>query len=300
MKLGSSNIFLNESFKNFLSDILVRSFDSYEWIIEELEILNLDPTLTLFDLTSKQIKQFYIVYESMIQKLSKNIVISSGENFFIPDEIYYHKQFGWTLASNLNSTTTNEMKIFMGKVSFVGDTKIIMGKRSYISGHRLIRGGGKLVVGSFSSLAEGLKIYTMSDKHPMNHAAMVNLKGNHRVVEDGFSMEIQYTEIDNFNNEVIIGSDVWVGRNVSLKSDVKIGIGCVIGEGSLISKDCKPYGVYAGYPAKLIRYRFSEEIIEQLLEIEWWNWDMKKILKNKLFFATDFSIYQKPIKNLIE
>jgi len=67
MKLGSSNIFLNESFKNFLSDILVRSFDSYEWIIEELEILNLNPTLTLFDLTSKQIKQFYIVYESMIQ-----------------------------------------------------------------------------------------------------------------------------------------------------------------------------------------------------------------------------------------
>ena len=59
-------------------------------------------------------------------------------------------------------------------------------------------------------------------------------------------------------------------------------------------------GVYAGYPAKLIRYRFSEEIIEQLLEIEWWNWGMEKILKNKLFFSTDFSTYQKPIKNLIE
>ena len=236
----------------------------------------------------------------MVEKLSKNIMISSGKNLFKPEDIYYHKRFGWTLANNLNSNIVNEIKIFLGKTSILGGVKIVMGKRTYISGHSLIKGDGNLVVGSFSSLAEGLKIFTYSDAHPMNHAAMVNLRVNRRVVEDGFSMEVQYPEIDKFNNEVVIGSDVWMGRNVSVKSDVKIGIGCVIGEGSLIRKDCKPYGVYAGYPAKLIRYRFSEEIIEQLLEIEWWNWGMEKILKNKLFFSTDFSTYQKPIKNLIE
>ena len=129
---------------------------------------------------------------------------------------------------------------------------------------------------------------------------MVNLKGNRRIVEDGFNMEIQYPEIDNLNSAVVVGSDVWVGRNVSIKSNVKIGDGCVIGEGSLIRKDCLPYGVYAGYPAKLIRFRFSEKIIEQLLEIKWWNWSIEKVLKNKLFFSTDLSTYKKAIETLIE
>jgi virginiamycin A acetyltransferase len=299
MKYKSSNFSQNESFENFLSDTLVRSFDSYDWINEELEALNLNPTLSLFNLTKKQKKCFYSVYESMVKTLLKNIRISSSEKIFKPDWVYYHKQFGWTLASNSNSNITNEVKIFLGKTSILEGAKIVMGKRTYISGHSLIKGDGSLVVGSFSSLAEGLKIFTSSDAHPMNHAAMVNLRINSRVVEDGFNMKIQYPEIDNINNEITIGSDVWMGRNVNIKSDVRIGDGCVIGENSLIRKNCEPYGIYAGTPARLIRFRFSSQTIEQLLEIEWWNWPMNKIMKNELFFSTDLSTYQKPIKYLI-
>jgi virginiamycin A acetyltransferase len=295
MRFESSNLASNESFENFLYDTFVRSFDSHDWITEELEALNLN----LFDLTEEQRKYFYSVYESMVETLSKNIKISSGKRKFKPDEVYYHKRFGWVLTNNSNSNTANEIKIFLGKTSILGGTKIIMGRRTYISGHSLIKGGGKFIVGSFSSLAEGFKVFTSSDSHPMNHAAMVNLKGNSRMVEDGFNMEIQYHEIDNLNNKVTIGSDVWVGRNVSIKSGVKIGNGCVIGEGSLVRKDCKPYGVYAGYPAKLIRFRFSEQVIEQLLDIEWWNWPIKKIINNVIFFNTDLNLYKRNLQDLI-
>jgi acetyltransferase-like isoleucine patch superfamily enzyme len=290
---------LDESFENFLSDTLVRSFDSYDWITEHLEVLDLNASLSLFNLTKKQRKCFYSVYESMVKRLSRNIIISCDQKKYRPDNIYYHKRFGWVLSNNSSLNAPNEAKIFLGKVSLLEDTKIIMEKRTYISGHSLIRGGGRLIVGGFSSLAEGLSIITSSDSHPMNHAAMVNLKGNRRIVEDGFNMEIEYPEINDLNNEVIIGNDVWVGRNVSIKNGVKIGNGCILGEGSLIRKDCEPYGVYAGYPAKLIRFRFNKQIIEQLLEIEWWYWPMEKVLKNNLFFNTDLSSYSKPINSLI-
>ena len=72
-----------------------------------------------------------------------------------------------------------------------------------------------------------------------------------------------------------------------------------IGEGTLIKKDCLPFGVYAGRPAKLIRYRLDNDTIQQLIEIKWWNWSMKKILKNKNFFSTKLSTFNKPLKSLI-
>lgn len=299
MKSKSSFFSANESFENFLSDTLVRGFNSHDWINEELEALNLNPALSLFNLTEKQRKCFYRVYESMVEKLSKNIMIASGENLYKPVDIYYHKRFGWILANNSNPNITNEIKIFLGKTSILGGVKIVMGKRTYISGHSLIKGEGDLVVGSFCSLAEGLKIFTYSDAHPMNHAAMVNLKGNQRIVEDGFSMSIEYQELDNLKSDVNIGNDVWIGRNVRIKNGVNIGDGCIIGEDSLVRKDCEPYGVYAGYPAKLIRYRFNEEIIGQLSKIKWWNWPMKKFMKNKLFFSTNLDQYQNSIRDLI-
>ena len=69
MIFESSNLTLNESFENFLSDTLVRSFDSHNWITEELEVLNLNPTLNLFNLTKKQRESFFYVYKSMAETL---------------------------------------------------------------------------------------------------------------------------------------------------------------------------------------------------------------------------------------
>ena len=70
-----------------------------------------------------------------------------------------------------------------------------------------------------------------------------------------------------------IGNDVWTGRNVTIMSGVKIGNGAIIGSGAVVTKDVPDYAVVAGVPAKIIRYRFTEEQIRQLNEIAWWNWD---------------------------
>ena len=76
---------------------------------------------------------------------------------------------------------------------------------------------------------------------------------------------------------IVIGSDVWVGSYAIIVSGVTIGDGAVIGAGSVVSSDIPPYSIAAGNPARAIKKRFTEEQIEKLLEIRWWDWPEEKI-----------------------
>lgn len=80
--------------------------------------------------------------------------------------------------------------------------------------------------------------------------------------------------------EPIIGNDVWVGANVIIARGVKIGDGAIIGANSLVINDVPPYAIVGGSPAKVLKYRFSEEIIQDLLALQWWNYPLD-ILKNR-------------------
>lgn len=80
--------------------------------------------------------------------------------------------------------------------------------------------------------------------------------------------------------DVIIGNDVWIGKDATILSGVNIGDGAVVAAKSLVVKDVPPYSIVGGNPAKLIRKRFDDDIIKQLLKIQWWNWPMTKIKKN--------------------
>jgi acetyltransferase-like isoleucine patch superfamily enzyme len=130
----------------------------------------------------------------------------------------------------------------------------------------------KLVVGNFCSIAPNVNIY---------------LGGNHRtdcVTTYPFG-HIHQNIFNNFNGaghpstkgDVIIGNDVWIGSNVTIMSGVTIGDGVVIANNSHVVKNVEPYSLIGGNPAKLIKYRFTPEQIEKLLEIKWWYWDDNKI-----------------------
>lgn len=81
-----------------------------------------------------------------------------------------------------------------------------------------------------------------------------------------------------------IGNDVWIGTHSLIKAGVKIGNGAIIGMGSVVTKDVGDYEIWAGNPAKRIRYRFPEHVIQALQEISWWDMDDIEIKKYAQLF----------------
>ena len=82
------------------------------------------------------------------------------------------------------------------------------------------------------------------------------------------------------NGDILIGNDVWIGTNVTIMSGVNVGHGSIIAAGSHVVKDVPPYAIIGGNPAKLIKYRFTEDVINTLLNIQWWDWPLEKIKEN--------------------
>jgi virginiamycin A acetyltransferase len=70
----------------------------------------------------------------------------------------------------------------------------------------------------------------------------------------------------------VIGNDCWIGAHAVIMGGVTVGDGAIVGAGAVVTRDVPPYAIVAGVPARLIRYRFSEEVIQQLLELRWWQY----------------------------
>lgn len=75
-----------------------------------------------------------------------------------------------------------------------------------------------------------------------------------------------------------IGNDVWIGFGALIKGGVRIGNGAIVGAGAVVTKDVPDYAIVAGIPARIIRYRFSDEIIEKLKSLEWWNLEKDELI----------------------
>jgi len=90
--------------------------------------------------------------------------------------------------------------------------------------------------------------------------------------------------------EVSIGHASLIGDSVILLPGSSVGVGAVIGAGSVVTRAIPDFAIAAGNPARILRMRFEPHVIKYLSEVSWWNWPLDKIRRNRDFFEVDFSL----------
>ncbi len=127
--------------------------------------------------------------------------------------------------------------------------------------------GAVCTVGKYCSIAEDVTIFLGGEHHIDTVASYPFCElGVGAALVNGFS-----------KGDVVIGSDVWIGQGAVILSGVTIGDGAVIGAAAVVASDVPPYAVMIGNPARILRYRFSEPQIAELLEVRWWDWERQRI-----------------------
>ena len=137
----------------------------------------------------------------------------------------------------------------------------------------------KLFIGRFCQLAYGTKFVLSDANHPMEGFSTYPFyvygtvgKGS----ADWGGYEPNLTD----KGDTIVGNDVWCGHESLLMPGVTVGNGAIIGSRAVVTKDVPPYAIVGGNPAKVLKFRFPENVIKELQEIEWWNWEYEKISRN--------------------
>lgn len=129
-------------------------------------------------------------------------------------------------------------------------------------------------IGAFCSISDNVSIGGAT--HPMNWISTSSAFYKGR---DSISKRLASLSYDSYSAKTFIGNDVWIGRGAYIKAGVKIDNGAVIGMGSVVTKDVGPFEVWAGNPARLIRKRFTDEVIEAITKTRWWDEDENSLFR---------------------
>jgi acetyltransferase-like isoleucine patch superfamily enzyme len=163
-----------------------------------------------------------------------------------------------------------------------------IGDHSYINANSTV---SNCSIGKFCSI--GMNVMIGLGKHPTSFVSThPSFYSNNKEFQT-FADRMYYQEYE----KTEIGNDVWIGGNAMIMSGLKIGNGSVIAAGSIVTKDVMPYSIVGGVPAKHIKFRFSEEIIEKLQAFQWWNKRQDWIMNNyKTFLDVNefLQLIQKP------
>jgi len=157
---------------------------------------------------------------------------------------------------------------------FSGD--IAVGSYSTIDRDCVFR-GGKISIGRYSQIGPHVGVYAA------NHAiSYVTIYNNHRLFGGRLKEFRQVSSVD-------IGHDVWIGHGAIILPSVSIGNGAVIGAGSVVTDNVSHYSVAVGNPARIIKKRFDDEIIDLLSQWSWWNLEPDELVQHESLFRLDLN-----------
>lgn len=137
--------------------------------------------------------------------------------------------------------------------------------------------GDKLKIGKFCSIACGAKFLFTSANHTMRSLSTYPFP----IFFEEWGLDVNnITSAWDNRGGIVIGNDVWIGFEAVILSGVTIGDGAIIGTRAVVTNNVPPYTIVGGVPARLIRKRFSDDLISELLKMQWWNWSQDRIQRN--------------------
>ena len=191
------------------------------------------------------------------------------------------------------------------KPSLVASSRNIeVGKYTYYDGqnfasrvtHHYDFIGEKLIIGKFCQIGHNIEFIMNGANHQMNSVTTYPF-----YIFKGWEQEPPKKEDLPYKGDTVVGNDVWFGQNVTVLPGVHIGDGCIIGANSVIGSDIPPYSVVVGNPARIIRKRFDDEMIELLEQLQWWNRSEKQIQKLiPILSSSDIDKVKQQIKEILK
>ena len=184
----------------------------------------------------------------------------------IPNPNTIHPIAGYDKEIYIKPTIKNK-NIIVGDFSYISDSDF----ESHVT-HHYEWNNDKLIIGKFCQIASGVEFVMNGANHQMNAVStfpFYTLEGWEQNPPSQNDLPIK--------GDTIIGNDVWIGQNATILPGVHIGDGAIIGANSVVGSNVDPYTIVAGNPAKPIRKKFDDELINIMEKLKWWDKSIEEI-----------------------
>ena len=163
--------------------------------------------------------------------------------------------------------TIQNPNIIVGDFTYIADTEF----ESHVT-HHYPWNGDKLIIGKFCQIAAGVEFVMNGANHQMNAVSTFPF-----YTLEGWDMEPPARSDLPLKGDTVIGNDVWIGQHAVILPGVHIGDGAIVGADSVVGRDVEPYTIVIGNPAKVLRKRFDDDLIDLLLQFRWWDRSIEEI-----------------------
>ena len=184
----------------------------------------------------------------------------------IPNPNTIHPIAGYNKEIYIKPTINNE-NIIVGDFTYIADSEF----ESHVT-HHYEWNNDKLIIGKFCQIASGVEFVMNGANHQMNSVSTFPF-----YTLEGWEQNPPSQDDLTIKGDTIIGNDVWIGQNATILPGVHIGDGSIIGANSVVGSNVDPYTIVVGNPARVIRKRFDDELIEIMEKLKWWDKSIEEI-----------------------